>query len=102
MRHVSLLVLSLAILTGCAFSGDDADLLDSSEPSAVTEQPAADGVNVTLASGQHKPAYLAIDASYVYWTNAVDAGTVRRVPKGGGAVTSLATGQAVPAGIGVD
>ena len=42
----------------------------------------------TLASGQHLPASLALDGTYVYWGSVGD-GTVKKVPLGGGSVTTL-------------
>lgn len=57
----------------------------------------------TLASGQ-SPASLAVDAIHVYWTNN-DGGTsnsVRKVAVGGGAIVTLASGQAHPNHIALD
>lgn len=53
-----------------------------------------------LASGS--PTSIAVDSSYVYWTDEgtqSQEGTVKRVPIGGGTVTTIATGQASPRGI---
>ncbi|HWO19945.1 MAG TPA: hypothetical protein VNO30_14260 [Kofleriaceae bacterium] len=53
------------------------------------------------ASGYSAERQLALDDTYVYWTN-LDASTVKRVAKTGGAVQTLAAGQSGASGIGVD
>lgn len=58
------------------------------------------GTNVTLASAQGSPAWIAIDDASVYWTN-MDAGTVMKAAKGGGSLVTLASGQSTPYGIAV-
>lgn len=47
------------------------------------------------------PIDLAVDTTSVYWTD-TGAGTVARVPLGGGAATTLAAGQSSPTGIALD
>jgi streptogramin lyase len=42
-----------------------------------------------------------VDATGVYWTNQ-GSGTVVKMPRGGGALTTLASGQSGPSGIAVD
>lgn len=59
------------------------------------------GDATTLASGQSSPMRMAIDTTHVYWTNVGD-GTVRRVPKAGGAIEDIAAGQDQPFAIAVD
>jgi hypothetical protein len=59
-----------------------------------------------LASNQPAPSGIAVDSSNVYWTNlgplggdnlpALNAGSVRMTPIGGGTVTTIASGQSVP------
>jgi hypothetical protein len=56
----------------------------------------------TLATGQSSPFGLAIDDTFVYWTD-TGAGAVRKVPKcGGGHSTVLAQGQDDALGLQVD
>jgi hypothetical protein len=55
---------------------------------------------LVLASGED-PAFIAIDATSVYWTN-FNGGTVMKVSTAGGTPTTLASGQAQPWGIAVD
>jgi hypothetical protein len=47
------------------------------------------GPSTVLAAGQAKPAHIAIDDAYVYWTNTLGA-SVMRVPKAGGAPALVA------------
>ena len=53
-----------------------------------------------LASGEDNPAFMAIDDANVYWVNQ-SLGAIRRVPKGGGDVTSFVTGM-MPLGVAAD
>ncbi len=57
--------------------------------------------SIWLVSGLSQPEDVAIDASYVYWTDIGD-GSVRRVAKGGGASTAIATGQSRPRRLALD
>ena len=61
---------------------------------------------VILASGQLQPGDVAVNPSGVYWTNqgsyvGNNSGSVMSVPLGGGALTTVASGQS-PYGIAVD
>ncbi len=57
---------------------------------------AGSGSGTTLAPGQTGIESIIVDDQYVYWTNYVTGGTVRRIPKAGGTVETLATGQSYP------
>jgi hypothetical protein len=64
--------------------------------------PIAGGTSTMLASGQHA-VWVAVDSANVYWTNdGAPSGSVRRVPIGGGPVTTLADDQDGPSSIAVD
>jgi hypothetical protein len=56
--------------------------------------------SLTLATG-NMPEDIGVDAQNVYWTDLGD-GSVRAVPKAGGAVVTLATGQAQPRRLALD
>ena len=65
--------------------------------------PKTGGTPVTLAnqvSQTSSTGRLAVDSNYVYWTDPF-AGTVERVAKTGGSVTTIASGQNSPLGIAV-
>jgi hypothetical protein len=80
----------------------------------VMKVPIAGGPTTTLAVGQAGARAVAVDATHVYWTSYSSAGcpddggpcspdgAIRRVPIGGGIVTTLASGQESPAGLAVD
>ena len=57
-------------------------------------------VSVVADGGSGPPGPLALDSTYVYWIDHWD--TIRRAPKGGGAVVTLATGLPFLSGITVD
>ena len=57
--------------------------------------PLAGGTPTTLTSRPGPPAHLAVDASYVYWSELM-AGTVMKVPLTGGAPTTVASAAPSP------
>jgi hypothetical protein len=77
--------------------------------SGIWRWPVAGGAHDTVATGQ-TPNYLAVDATNLYWTSfsivggmAQDhQGTVLKMPKAGGAVTTLASGLGGPQRIVID
>jgi hypothetical protein len=81
-----------------------------SSPGAVMKVPIDGGAPTTLASGKYQAGDLAVDGTYVYWTNGADSagsptgstGSVMRVPIGGGTPSTIASQQADPAGIAVN
>lgn len=52
-----------------------------------------------LATGQHRPFSLAIDADFVFWVENTVDGALRRVPKRGGPVVTLAEGLHEPSAL---
>jgi hypothetical protein len=56
------------------------------------------GTPVVIASNQDTPGWLASDEANLYWVN-MGSGSIAKVSKSGGAVTTLATGQDKPFGI---
>lgn len=61
--------------------------------------PKVGGAATELASAS-VPTVIAVDDTFVYWTDGTDA--VSRVPIAGGEPTQIATGQKSPFGIAVD
>jgi hypothetical protein len=58
------------------------------------------GTTVTLAQDQENPISIVVDDRYVYWTNGVLGGDVRRMLKtGSGSVETIAKAQALPNGL---
>jgi sugar lactone lactonase YvrE len=66
---------------------------------AKTALPASPALE--LAINQGEPSHLAVDDTHVYWSNSA-AGTINRIPKGGGAVEILASGQGTPTSLAID
>jgi hypothetical protein len=58
------------------------------------------GGNSTILA-PYNPSGIAIDSTNVYWTD-YTAGAIRKIAKGGGTVTTLATGTTSPSGIATD
>src|SRR5581483_12313126 len=51
--------------------------------------------------GTASPYRISVDSTNIYWTD-VTAGAVRKMPKSGGSITTLATGSNMPGGIKTD
>jgi hypothetical protein len=74
------------------------------EAGTLGKVPLTGGTAITLAEGQ-TPSAIALDSSYLYWTNYnndAPGATVTKVPLGGGNITTLASGLRTPFGITVD
>jgi hypothetical protein len=59
----------------------------------------------TLLASSSLPVAIAIDSSYVYWTNinySRTGGAILRVPKAGGTAATLVSGSILPSGLAVD
>jgi hypothetical protein len=71
---------------------------------SIMKAPLAGGTATAAATNQAYPAMLAIDATYLYWSNRGSAadGAIMRMPLAGGAPVVLASGQAGPLGVAVD
>jgi len=85
-----------------AFTIDAADVYWTNEGivSTVMRQALSGGIPIAIASDQHEPYAIAVDANYVYWTTY--SGTVMRAPRGGGRATTLAEEQCTPCAIAVN
>jgi hypothetical protein len=58
--------------------------------------------HVTLASGQASPGAIALDKAYVYWVDDASSGSVMRVAKTGGGVTTLVQNEPQPYALALD
>lgn len=63
------------------------------EGSRVMAGSACGGAPVLLAEGQNNPSRIVSDEEFVYFANDNTSGEVKRVPMGGGAIETLASGQ---------
>ena len=85
-----------------AFTIDASDVYWTNEGivSTVMRQALSGGTPIAIASDQHEPYAIAVDAGYVYWTTY--SGTVMSAPRGGGRATTLAEEQCTPCAIAVN
>lgn len=82
------------------------------EPGSVMQMPIDGGTPIELADNQSHPNAIALDQANVYWTTQADlsgsgdagppSGAIMRTPIGGGAIVTMVSGIATPAGIAVD
>jgi hypothetical protein len=93
---------ALATVSSGAGSGIavDASHVYAGAGQTVVKIPLAGGAPVTLATSGGQG--IAIDESYVYFTNFSSSGKVQKVAKSGGPAIVLATDQSMPWGIAVD
>ncbi len=68
---------------------------------AKTKASAAVDPATELAIDQGEPSHLVLDSTHVYWSSAGD-GTIRRVPKVGGAIETVASAQGAPTVLAMD
>lgn len=61
---------------------------------AVMKTPVEGGMSTTLVRGRDHPVAIAVDPSFVYWTDYNQGGSVMKVPLHGGTATTLASHQA--------
>jgi hypothetical protein len=81
----------------------DATSVYSRDGQSVVRFPLAGGDPQTLVAGQTEQVLgVAVDSARLYWGDGRDNGAIRSTPLGGGAITTLATGQAFPAFIALD
>jgi hypothetical protein len=81
--------------TNVYWANDDVEAGFPTNQGTIALAPLAGSAPTVLASGRQAPAAIAVDATAVYWvdggTGSAD-GSVNKVPIGGGAVTTLASG----------
>jgi len=68
----------------------------------IASLPAAGGAPQTFADAEPKPAGVAVDADFVYWTTQASPQSLRKKAKTGGTVVVLASGLTLPTGVAVD
>lgn len=70
--------------------------------SDIVTLPVTGGSVGTFASSQEKPAGVAVDGEWIYWTGQGTPGVLRKRKKGGGPIVELATDLNAPTGVVVD
>jgi hypothetical protein len=70
----------------------------STDSGKIARRPIKGGDTETLSTTEKKPGFVAVNQTYVYWTNR-DSGEVRRKPLAGGAAETIINGQVNPTGI---
>ena len=88
---------------GLVVAGSTAYFTNYSEGTVKKAPIDGHGPITQLADGQPSPTHVAVDATYLYWTNHVAPnGSIMRVPLTGGAPEPVVSNQAQPYGLAVD
>ena len=80
---------------------DQGDLFFASGTS-IERVSTSGGAAQSLAPGGGSFAYLAVDATHVYWSEALDPSAIKRVPRAGGPVETLASDLSASDGLQLD
>jgi hypothetical protein len=95
-------------MTGGAIDGviDGANLYWVASDAAIGSVPLSGGTATIVASGipgaNTHDSFLVVNSGFIYWTDSLNPGVVRKVSVTGGKVTTIANRQDTPAGIAVD